>query len=101
MKCIVVEGISEGVIWSKAPLEDGVEATISNHFCLEIHAIKSAERTQLTEEKGKWFILYKACNECRVQNFVDSVLPWLFDAYVSEDHLVPRYSKPTRNAGNA
>eukprot|EP00957_Ditylum_brightwellii_P006830 517579-Ditylum_brightwellii.AAC.1 len=45
IKCIAVEGISEGTIWSKAPLEDDAETTIFNYFCLEAHDIESAERT--------------------------------------------------------
>eukprot|EP00957_Ditylum_brightwellii_P137986 10519790-Ditylum_brightwellii.AAC.1 len=53
------------------------------------------EQTQLTEGKGKWFLLYKEQNACQVQNFVDKVLPRLYSDFVEPEHLIPGYKVPT------
>eukprot|EP00957_Ditylum_brightwellii_P119515 9118765-Ditylum_brightwellii.AAC.1 len=53
------------------------------------------EQTQLTEEKEKWFLLYKEKNARRVQNFVDKLLPRLYSDFVKPEHLIPEYKGPT------
>eukprot|EP00957_Ditylum_brightwellii_P148642 11316581-Ditylum_brightwellii.AAC.1 len=88
-------------MFSPALLPDFKETTISDHFCLKDHRIKSVKRTQLTEEKGKWFILYKAKDARRAQNFVDCVLPRLFTEYVRKEQLVPGYKVSNRRLGNS
>eukprot|EP00957_Ditylum_brightwellii_P027651 2090319-Ditylum_brightwellii.AAC.1 len=59
IKCIAIKGVSLESTWCKAPMEGNEEATIEDHFLLQDHGIKSLEKTQLTKEKGKWFLLYK------------------------------------------
>eukprot|EP00957_Ditylum_brightwellii_P079546 6048491-Ditylum_brightwellii.AAC.1 len=59
IKCLAVEGNSVEAMFSPSPVPGFNNAIISDHFGFETHSIEAVEPTQLTEEKGKWFILYK------------------------------------------
>eukprot|EP00957_Ditylum_brightwellii_P103451 7882823-Ditylum_brightwellii.AAC.2 len=94
IKCIAIEGMSLNSMWCKAPMEHDPGAAIAEHFTKHKCGIESLEKTQLTEEKCNWFLLYTRGNVRRVQYFVDRVLPHLYNDFVPESHRVPGYAGP-------
>eukprot|EP00957_Ditylum_brightwellii_P087683 6676761-Ditylum_brightwellii.AAC.1 len=54
------------------------------------------ERTQQTEEIGKWCILYQAEVKEKVDNLIDKTLPTIFTSQIIKPNEIPGYRTPRR-----
>eukprot|EP00957_Ditylum_brightwellii_P013373 1009808-Ditylum_brightwellii.AAC.1 len=98
IKCIVIEGLSEAAMWSKAPMTEDPEAVLADHFLNKNHMIFSVKKTNLTTKKGKWFILYKEEDGRCVNSFVNTMLPRVFKDHIPKKKQIKGFKTLTKSS---